>query len=403
MTDWTIDKIGENKRLKYGDGGSNRMEWEIYIHQNINEYVNDKVISKLKSSLIDLGKKNNDWRENEPIQNIIDPDLFVYKFYEKNNIKDTNNDDEKGYFIRKKYQWLATEFKEDENGKIQILTPIHNISPRTDYQDIYNGIEYVFERMLPLFNKFPAFKERKNKNEFQVIVKSQRYEIEDMSGYSGHWHQEGLTENIIIAGLYYFEKNEGLNGGKLRFRNTSSPSPGYAEYLDDPVVHDTDIEEGTAIVFDNVKLVHRVRMLKNKIGDEQKRYRSFLAFFIVDPENPINSTKTYPSLKKEKYVNFIMENTLIDSKDIASLICEYASCGYTLNEAMEIRKLNIEVRKKPQCKGKWATYHFGNCGEQFWFKHGKAHPHFEGVSFWDSLCWMDSTTSHLSHTSSTSW
>ena len=41
-----------------------------------------------------------------------------------------------------------------------------------------------------------------------------------MSGYSGHWHQEGLTENIVLAGIYYYEVNDGLIGGNLRFRNT---------------------------------------------------------------------------------------------------------------------------------------------------------------------------------------
>jgi hypothetical protein len=80
--------------------------------------------------------------------------------------------------------------------------------------------------MLPLFNKVPAFRDRKERG-FQVVVKAQRYEVEKMSGYSGHWHREGLTENIIIAGIWYFEKNFRLSGGNLRFRNTVGPSARY--------------------------------------------------------------------------------------------------------------------------------------------------------------------------------
>ena len=40
-----------------------------------------------------------------------------------------------------------------------------------------------------------------------------------------------------------------------------------------------------------------------------------------------------------------MKNTMIDSKDIANIICEYSSCGYTVKEAMELRKLDLEMRK----------------------------------------------------------
>ena len=46
--------------------------------------------------------------------------------------------------------------------------------------------------MLPMFNKFDKFKNRQNKD-FKVIVKSQRYAIQNNKGYSGHWHSEGYT------------------------------------------------------------------------------------------------------------------------------------------------------------------------------------------------------------------
>merc|ERR1712154_58390 len=252
------------------------------------------------------------------------------------------------------------------------------------------GIEHIFEKMLPLFNKMEPFKNRNKNEEFQVIVKSQRYHIEDMSGYSGHWHQEGLTENIIVVGLYYYELSENLIGGNMRFRNLLQPSDNYAEYMEDPIVHEAEINEGTAVVFDNKNLVHRVRMLKNKMGDKQTRYRAFLAFFIVDPKKPIKSTKYITSLKKEQYIEVLMKYTMISSIDVASLICEYGACGYTLKEAQELRKLNISVRKKPTTKGKWATYFFGNSGERMWFKHGKANP-YEYDLCTDEIYWVNTT------------
>lgn len=164
-------------------------------------------------------------------------------------------------------------------------------------------------------------------------------------------------------------------------------------------VHEAKITEGTAIVFDNVNLVHRVRMLRNKMKDGNKRYRSFLAFFIVDPEKEIKSTKNISTLRKQDYIDILMENTMIISRDIAILICDYCRCGYTLNEAKEIRKLNIEVRKKPDLKGKFACYRFGNSGDQIWFKDGKIHPYLDydryGDMDRDNFEWVSSTVSEF--------
>ena len=62
---------------------------------------------------------------------------------------------------------------EQGRGTISIVSPIHNLAG-SENCNVYSGIEYVFERMLPLFNKFKTFREREN-NSFQVIVKAQRY------------------------------------------------------------------------------------------------------------------------------------------------------------------------------------------------------------------------------------
>ena len=402
---YSITKIGRNVELQVNGEGF-FLDWEIFVSQNIEQAMSMKIVSRLKQQLIALGIEHDDWRSHEPILNIIDPDLFVLKIYDKDRYwlsdrhkakvmeededhlpNDPQNDwnqlqklDAKGYFIRRRYQWLATQFRETEEGNIEIITPIHNLTPRMEYAEMYHGIEHVFEKMLPLFNRYPAFRERKNK-EFQVIVKAQRYEVEDMSGYSGHWHQEGLTENIIIGGLYYFEKDLWLKGGNLQFKNKRWPDEeemGWnfedEEEEPPPIEHEVKVDEGTVIVFDNVQLVHRVRMLKNKASDQIKRHRSFLAFFIVDPGNPIESTRKHPSLMRDVFVQKLLKYTPIESADIVSMICDFASCGYTLEEAKQIRDVNIEFKKNPLTRGNLAYCHHGNYGENFWFSHGKVYP-----------------------------
>ena len=50
----------------------------------------------------------------------------------------------------------------------------------------------------------------------EVIVKVQRYHINQGTSYSGHWHMEGTSnENIVAAGSYYVEVAPELSGGEL--------------------------------------------------------------------------------------------------------------------------------------------------------------------------------------------
>ena len=70
-----------------------------------------------------------------------------------------------------------------------MLSPIHNLGTDKKYKKLYSSIAHVFECMLPMFNQFKKFRERK-KDTFQVIVKSQRYAIETQKGYSGHFGRD---------------------------------------------------------------------------------------------------------------------------------------------------------------------------------------------------------------------
>ncbi len=80
-------------------------------------------------------------------------------------------------------------------------------------------------------------------------------------------------------------------------------------------------------------------MLTNKIGDNNKRYRAFLAFFIIDTEKETNiSTKCYSTLKREEYANIIIEYGYKKCPFVIAMkICEYRQCGFTFEEAKNMR------------------------------------------------------------------
>ncbi len=103
---------------------------------------------------------------------------------------------------------------------------------------------------------------------------------------------EGLTENIKYVGIYYFEKSADLLGGRLKFSPIHKPSSSercrITETTADESMHmfksfdrsekyditkhtelEMSCEEGTAVVFDNTQIVHRVRMIKNKMNDKK--------------------------------------------------------------------------------------------------------------------------------------
>ena len=390
--------------------------------------VDDGIVRNLKYSLLREGLLRNDWRAGQPIMNIIDPDLFVFKLFDAEE-GDYYDDEEEGdyaygeeqgdYFDEDCYdeehynehyvyddagrpgcgrdigehydehfgvlaelyddefQWLATEFVEKCAARqrtfrgwsplckdhIRIVSPIHNLAPRTKFEHIYKGIEHVFEHMLPLFNEFDVFRLRA-RDRFQVIVKSQRYCIADGTDSTGNWQTEGLNENIVLVGLFFVEKERGLTGGDLKFRKLSYSNHHFESY-GNCQPHACVVEEGTAVVFDNRLVAHRFKMLGNRVGDGVDRHRTLVAFFVVDPEKetPV-STLRYPSLRRSDFVD-VLTRCAGMPKVVAVLVCEYARCGMSLQEAKAIRRRGIDFRQNAHTKGGWAEMDHADslCGE----------------------------------------
>jgi len=101
--------------------------------------------------------------------------------------------------------------------------------------------------------------------------------------YAGRWHTEGQTENIVAVGVYYLHIDEKLEGGTLKFRPQRGPQNWYDGIELDHEV--TSVQSGTCVVFSNC-IPHRFRQIRNLTNDDERR-RTFLNFFIVDPDQPI--------------------------------------------------------------------------------------------------------------------
>eukprot|EP01112_Ceratiomyxa_fruticulosa_P019617 TRINITY_DN6463_c0_g1_i2.p1 TRINITY_DN6463_c0_g1~~TRINITY_DN6463_c0_g1_i2.p1 ORF type:complete len:169 (+),score=41.43 TRINITY_DN6463_c0_g1_i2:144-650(+) len=47
-------------------------------------------------------------------------------------------------------------------------------------------------------------------NNLQVVIKAQSYNMLEHQGYSGRWHVEGATENVVAVGVYYTQIDQSI-------------------------------------------------------------------------------------------------------------------------------------------------------------------------------------------------
>jgi len=178
--------------------------------------------------------------------------------------------------------------------------------------------------------------------------------------YSGRWHTEGQTENIIAAGVYYLYIDDQLEGGALKFRPKYAPQNWYDGIQTDHEV--SSVQTGTAVVFSN-SIPHRFRQIRNLTKDDGRR-RTFLNFFIVDPEQPIPlKSKDIIYAPKDMIIETLREwndgrlpDVVLEKilKMLKSLMWE------TKDEAKEFR---TRVRRAMlDEKSGWGWICWGNCG-----------------------------------------
>ncbi len=180
-------KVGNCCDVEYGDGGYDPIRYPLYFAKNINLNNNQQLIE----CLLRLGDEKNDWHENVPVQDIVDPELYPVYFKQTPHTDNINVDDPKNdeIFIkwgrdprrvirgikkdpksrtciapeRYKYHWKTTEFVV---GKMLESVSINGQIPGVkfdDYPGVYTFLERIFHAMLPAFNKI-------GKNSFHIQI-----------------------------------------------------------------------------------------------------------------------------------------------------------------------------------------------------------------------------------------
>lgn len=147
----------------------------------------------------------------------------------------------------------------------------------------------------------------------QVIVKLANIELtpENPVYEGGTWHVEGMAnENIVATGIYYYD-TENIVDSRLMFR-IQIKEPKYEQSDDRGTEHLYDVmnedalvqyldgittQQDRCVVFPNI-YQHQVQSFG--LADRTKPgSRKLLAFFLVNPEEPVMSTTFVPPQQKE--------------------------------------------------------------------------------------------------------
>ena len=270
---------------------------------------------------------------------IIDPDLAPnYNLSQNKPGKDSE---------RKKYAWFPLDIIIRSDNSLRLLGPIHNLSPKDNTQ-LYHSIFTVFQKMIPGFRKLGVTK-KGQECKLQVVVKAQKYLIAPGTSYSGKWHVEGRTENIVAGGVYYCKIDEGFEQDVVAFRPRSNTYGSYANSDGIGMESEIDVTEGCAIVFSNI-LPHKFLKLTNITDSPLERL--LLNFFIVDPKKELESTTFYLEAVKALRRLKKLPTVLIDH------ILSFITHRPNLVEARERRKAARESMKTEDSV--WGFIHYGN-------------------------------------------
>lgn len=88
------------------------------------------------------------------------------------------------YTKSEKFQWLPSEFCVDASGSVKISSYINNLHPE-HHAPLYDCIEKIFEKFLPMFNKVLTGQRNPMKNRIEIDYYSTfEYEKRDVEGDS---------------------------------------------------------------------------------------------------------------------------------------------------------------------------------------------------------------------------
>ena len=172
--------------------------------------------------------------------------------------------------------------------------------------------------------------------DIQVMVKLATYILQPGESHEGIWHVEGMPdEHIIMSSIYYIEDD--IGEAKLQFRRDRGEDEMdlYIEVPDQNAETSSQkyinqnignilTEDGYMYAWVNA-CQHRLSKITNKTDKQAKR--SFLAFFLVDPDVKIISTEDIPAQNDHISAEESFEN-------MRNLMKERKSLKIKLNEHM---------------------------------------------------------------------
>ncbi|CAF0917842.1 unnamed protein product [Adineta steineri] len=377
---------GDND-VEFGDGGSASLVYPVWIHEQLP--ISEKRRKRLLNVLYQLNEERQDFHPSpSPVEDIIDPDLLPYRpvsIFDQNRwierrkrqlnntelkqrrfVRDLRegayNDLSEHEKLRDTYQWVPSEFIIDKDGKVDIRTPIIHLPVLPEYRQSYGDIARIFHSMLPMFEKLKLINLKSNVSQkLQVIIKAQSYNLKAGMKYSGRWHTEGQTENIVAVGVYYLDIDEELEGGALKFRPKYSPQSSYAELETDHCI--SSIKTGMAVVFSN-SIPHRFQQIRNLTTQEGRR-RTFLNFFIVDPEQPIHLQSNEIIYAPKNFIIQILQKWR--EIGLPDIVIDNILKMLNLSSVWETKDLAKEFRARVRRamldeKTGWGWICWGNCG-----------------------------------------
>lgn len=197
-------RLHGDEEIHFGDGGYAFLVYPVWIQEHLP--VSEPRRQRLLNVFYRLNEQRRDFHPSpSPVEDIIDPDLLSYpppstfdrdrwiarrlrqlEILNSRKVRDFKRDLNDGEYndlseheqIRNTYQWLPSDFVIDQEGKVDILSPIHQLPAVPRHRQTYGDIAHIFHAMLPMFEKLNVIKRKADQEQrLQVIVKAQSYNL----------------------------------------------------------------------------------------------------------------------------------------------------------------------------------------------------------------------------------
>ena len=308
------------------------------LHYKIKSILNEY---ESKYDLIDIDnremtdKLGNQSTRKWSVKGIVDPDKYLSTLKQCDILwKETG--------IISYYHWIPTVVKVNNDlTKCEILSEIPNLDP---YKFKYTLYPLMGELFLSFVKQFEYITNLNLRNyELQIIIKVQDYVINNISekdkrnSYYGNFHKEGLFEDIIAVGIYYYDISKDIKGGELELTSIKNLN----DYEKQFISKSCEINEGTQIVFNNIKCFHRVQRLYGN-GN-----RKIITFHLINPVNRLLSAKHCTVNLKFHTIHYIQYYCRILLNDDNIKFIWELTLNFVIGDKSFIKKL---TEKHNQCR-----------------------------------------------------